>query len=202
MLEKLRFSIGNERHGYKTICLSLSADHVTCEIIHTGLLSINKGIYEKTVTADWLGTWTALAVSRWDKAYKNVTIGNSEGWQLSVWENGTIFTSCGFGTYPTQWTAFIEWLDALVPEMDFAASNQRVQYIYCKVRFGKSTRLYSYRTDDTNLEIGDVVKVPVGDGEDIGYATIEEISYFNEDNVPYPIEKTRKIIGLHHKRGE
>lgn len=47
-----------------------------------------------------------------------------------------------------------------------------------------------------------MVKVPVGDGEDIGYATIEELSYFNEDNVPYPIEKTRKIISLHHKRGE
>ena len=76
------------------------------------------------------------------------------------------------------------------------------KYIYCKVRFGTSSKLYSYRTEDMTLEVGDVVKVPVGKDGDIGYATIEEIGYYDEDNVPYPVEKTKEIIGLHYKRGE
>ena len=62
--------------------------------------------------------------------------------------------------------------------------------------------MYSYRTDDSTLEVGDVVKVPVGKDNDIGYATIEEIGYFTEEDAPYPVDKTKLIIGLHYKNGE
>lgn len=74
------------------------------------------------------------------------------------------------------------------------------KYIYCKVRFGNSYKLYSYRTEDASLEVGDVVKVPVGKDGDIGYATIEQIGYFTAEDAPYPVDKTKLILGLHCKK--
>ena len=84
------------------------------------------------------------------------------------------------------WEQAIEAVKVLMPDLGMELLSWETydleepcdKYIYCKVRFGTSSKLYSYRTDDPTLEVGDVVKVPVGKDNDIGYATIEEIGYF------------------------
>ena len=76
-------------------------------------------------------------------------------------------------------------------------SPKREKYRYCKVRFDNTRRLYSYRSNDATLKVGDVVDVPVGNDGNISQATIEEIAYYNEDNAPYPPNKTKFIIGKH-----
>lgn len=341
MFNYLKFSLGSMHHGYKVIRLEPSENHVSYEIIHSGLLSVKKGVHKKTDIADWLSMWETFGFSSWEEEYIDNTAEHPEEWRLLVQEDNLTYKSSGSGAYPQKWTSFLEWLDILMPEMEFISSNRiesiclsfeeisnndvsikesiriarnekticvnkedtlypsksthiydigddvdtiltkfqdcnfkedvpsigknpeislqisrhalpdiyigsillwlecpyegvdywgtairsvkdympdlkiRVlssdtycptsnsrKYIYCKVRFGTSSKLYSYRTEDSSLEVGDVVEVPVGKDDDIGYATIEEIGYFDEENVPYPVEKTKKIIGLHYKRGE
>ncbi|MBO6178249.1 MAG: hypothetical protein J6O04_03670 [Selenomonadaceae bacterium] len=341
MFNYLKFSLGNMCQGYKVIRIEPSMDSVKYEIIHSGLLSVDKGVRQKTNIADWLAMWENFDISSWKEEYIDNTIKSPEEWRLETRENNITYKIGGSGSYPQQWTLFLEWLDILMPEMEFISPNRiesiclsyekslndgisikeniRIdrkeknicvkkddmfypsksthiydidddvdvvlakfencnftenvpdidnnpkitlqisrhalpdiyigsillwlegecedadcwseavgkiedympdlnmivlsfntycsdshygKYIYCKVRFGKSSKLYSYRTEDTTLEVGDVVKVPVRKDGDIGYAVIEEIGYYDEDNVPYPVEKTKEIIGLHYKRGE
>ncbi len=69
------------------------------------------------------------------------------------------------------------------------------KYIYCKVRFKNSYRPYSYRTEDSTLKVGDWVEVPVGPDNKVICERIEKIEYFDEKHVPYPLNKTKLIIG-------
>ncbi len=344
MLEYLKFSLGNEQEGYKTICLRPTSDNVTYEIIHSGLLPVEKGFHQKGDLSDWLEAWEALNVSSWEEMYIGIESGMTVDWRLAVQEDGLLYRCGGSGEYPKEWSEFLEWLDVLMPEMEFippdrietvilnydtttvqkaritesirvdrksmsiivnksrsciyndswdresthkyeardgisellddfalcdfknclrfGSSNPSIslkitrhampetvvenilawiedtggfgwtqaignfeffmndlqtnllsektyrsvsrkgEYIYCKVRFGDSFRLYSYITEDTSLEVGDVVKVPVGKDNTVGYGVVEEIGYYSEENAPYPVEKTKHIIGLHRKKGE
>lgn len=343
MLKYLKFGVGNEQHGYKAVKMDCSLGSITYEILRSGLLPVDKGIHQKNGLADWLEEWESLGVFSWDEIYAGTGEGCPEEWRLTVEEDGITYKCGGSGAYPKEWTSFLEWLDVLMPEMEFIAPDrmesislsyenpstndvsltERIRidrrekkilvekdtvwmeeavcncrsrhtyeigdkicevldrfqvcdfmeniaigrsrsgislrisrhalpdihvesiirwieetkgkgwgqavdsikrlmpdlsmelladntyrqamhhgkYIYCKVRFGTSSRLYSYRTEDTTLEVGDVVKVPVGKDNDIGYATIEEIGYYDEDNTPYPVDRTKLIIGLHYKKG-
>lgn len=76
-------------------------------------------------------------------------------------------------------------------------ANEHGEYMYCKVRFGSSRRLYSYRAEDETIVVGDVVDVPVGNDGNISSATVEEIAYYNREDAPYPPEKTKFIICKH-----
>ena len=67
------------------------------------------------------------------------------------------------------------------------------------VRLPNSYRLYSYRTEDESLQVGDMVDVPVGQDNDVICGKIEEIGYYNEGNAPYPVHKTKLSIGKHEK---
>lgn len=344
MLKYLKFGMGNELCGYKTVKVDCSSEGIAYEILRSGLLTISKGIHQRDDVVEWLNEWETLCVSSWDEIYTGVGEDCPVEWRLTVQEDDLTYKCGGSGAYPMEWNAFLEWLDALMPEMEFiapdriecislnyenpdmgdtslteriridrreqkisaekdmicfgdASCNRRSshtyeigdkvcdvldiiqacdfaediavrrgkpevsirisrhalpdiyvgnviawidetgdecwerainsikslmpdlrmellsfktyahptlhgKFIFCKVRFGTSFKLYSYRTEDTTLEVGDVVKVPVGKDNDIGYATIEEIGYYNEDDAPYPVDKAKFIIGLHYKKGE
>lgn len=65
-------------------------------------------------------------------------------------------------------------------------------YIYASVSFEGNSKTYYYRTDDSTIAEGDTVLVPFGSEERIG--VVEEIETFDEDSVPFPLEKTKFII--------
>lgn len=371
MLEQLKFSIGSMESGYKTVILGCENGDVCYEILHSGLLDIAKGKYKANADNDCITGWKALNISKWDAAYSNPHISNGEAWRLTVNEDGATYKSRGESAYPRQWNQFLNWLDALMPELAFVAADQiermkllyrgtqlsgnvltesiiidrqqqqiiiekdisgisdgicqrksrhvyecvsdiqevleilqgvsfsrdefphdmtdvainheisicgqnglvpeyilrdiinnllhpeisldvsfhslpdfhaesipmwvlkadceiqwngmlrRLQglmpdietkllspetyryelhggkYIYCMVRLPNSYRLYSYRTEDETLQIGDKVDVPVGQDNDVICGKIEEIGYYNESNAPYPVHKTKLIIGKH-----
>ena len=344
MLQYLKFSIGNKRDGYKAVKVERTTDGVSYEILLSGLLSVEKSVCQKTGLDDWLNTWESLGVSSWDEIYTDTAKDYPEEWRLTVKEDDVTYKSGGSGAYPTEWNDFLDWLDSLMPEMEFIPAdriegivlsykdlsdsnyaiteNIRIdrkekritaekyetwfdkgrsvrksshvydvgdeihdaldavrlcdftdseyiggekpeisltisyhtkpdlhvadildwldetgdegwekfvattrltlfdlktkllsdetyrkaiyggKYIYCKVRFHSGSKLYSYRTDDSTLEVGDEVKVPVGRDNDIGYATIEEIDYYNEDDAPYPVDRTKFIIGRRYPKDE
>ena len=53
---------------------------------------------------------------------------------------------------------------------------------------------YYYLTDDDSIEIGDFVLVPAGKDNHEAVVEVVNIEYFSEENVPLPIEKTKRII--------
>jgi hypothetical protein len=62
------------------------------------------------------------------------------------------------------------------------------------VEFGEGSSDYYYITDDESIEIDDLVKVPVGKNNRECIATVVDIEYFKEDNLPMPLDKVKKII--------
>jgi len=67
------------------------------------------------------------------------------------------------------------------------------QYAYCSVAFNQSEKTYYYIADE-EYSVNDLVFVPTGSENKKTIATIVEIEYFDEDNVPLPVEKTKHII--------
>ena len=67
-------------------------------------------------------------------------------------------------------------------------------YIFCSVIFGEGNKEYYYLTEDDSIEIGDRVLVPAGNDNHEVIVEVVNIEYFRKENVPLPIEKTKRII--------
>jgi|GEM_PF-4925851 hypothetical protein len=65
---------------------------------------------------------------------------------------------------------------------------------YCDVEFSSDGKTYCYRTSDLRIMEGDQVVVPVGDENQHKLATVVSCEYYNWDDTPFPIEKTKEII--------
>ncbi len=72
--------------------------------------------------------------------------------------------------------------------------NDKTIYTYCSVVFQETNRPYHYRTDGENIKIGDKVVVPVGPDNEERIATVTSIEKHMRISVPFPVEKTKKII--------
>ena len=104
-----------------------------------------------------------------------------------------------------EWNGMLRRLQGILPDLETKLLSPETyryelhggKYIYCKVRLPNSYRLYSYRTEDEALQVGDMVDVPVGQDNDVICGKIEEIGYYNERNAPYPVHKPKLIIGKH-----
>jgi hypothetical protein len=68
------------------------------------------------------------------------------------------------------------------------------EYIFCSVTFDEGYKSYYYVTEDDNIEIGDFVLVPAGNDNHEAVVEVVNIEYFDEENVPMSIEKTKRII--------
>ncbi len=68
------------------------------------------------------------------------------------------------------------------------------EYIFCSVTFDEGCKSYYYLTDDDSIEVGDFVLVPAGKDNREVIVEVVNIEYFNEEDVPLPVEKTKKII--------
>jgi len=87
--------------------------------------------------------------------------------------------------------------DILAPPQSAEISARRGRLILCKVQFPGSYKHYTYSTDDETLSAGDIVDVPVGRNNDVTWARVVEIGYFDEYDTPIPRDKIKKIIGKH-----
>lgn len=66
---------------------------------------------------------------------------------------------------------------------------------YCEVAFDDSGRTYYYRTKDQKLKVGDTVYVPFGNSVSKRIGVIKSREDYIADDVPFPLEKTKFIIG-------
>ena len=84
--------------------------------------------------------------------------------------------------------------EILNPSVYGKVKRRKSEYIFCSVYFESGYKTYYYLTDDDSIRVGDYVIVPAGKDNHKSIARVEEIEYFNEENVPFPVEKTKKII--------
>lgn len=68
-------------------------------------------------------------------------------------------------------------------------------HTYCEVAFDESGRTFHYRAKNLDLEIGHKVFVPTGYKNEKKIATVESIEDYVGWAAPYPLEKTKFIIG-------
>ena len=112
------------------------------------------------------------------------------------------------GTYdktalPSAWAQFaseVRWLlstwgsgEMLDPNVYTRRTRQKGDYIYCQVEFTSGGKTYYYRTEDESIELGDTVIVPVGKDNQPTPATVVEVGFYGKDEVPFPLEKTKRI---------
>lgn len=126
MLEYLKFSIGGFFDGYKTIKLWNNDTTATYEVIHSGLMDeVEPGTREEIENHDWLSQWDNLDVNKWDKEYVNSCVLDGTQWELDYREVGKPRRRIyGSNAYPPNWYRFLEWLDLLMPDMEFIPPNQ------------------------------------------------------------------------------
>ncbi|MEY8256690.1 hypothetical protein [uncultured Dubosiella sp.] len=67
-------------------------------------------------------------------------------------------------------------------------------YEYCAVVFDGNKKSYHYLAGKETLAAGDFVLVPVGRFDQISMAQLEYVEIYREDEVPYPLSKTKRII--------
>lgn len=84
--------------------------------------------------------------------------------------------------------------EILDPSVYGKAKRRQSEYIFCSVTFDEGYKSYYYLTDDDSIEIGDFVLVPAGKDNHEAVVEVVNIEYFSEENVPLPVEKTKKII--------
>jgi hypothetical protein len=86
---------------------------------------------------------------------------------------------------------FGEILDPAVYEK---VKRRKGQYIYCSVTFEEGNKSYYYIADNDDFNLGDYVIVPVGKDSHTAIVKIVDVEYFNVDDVPLSLEKTKHII--------
>lgn len=109
--------------------------------------------------------------------------------------------------YPGQWVFSFarmtddEWLLISaaeivdVPADEWATVNVLERFVPLFGRLIiKCKKSYYYLTDDDSIEVGDFVLVPAGKDNHEAVVEVVNIEYFSEENVPLPIEKTKRII--------
>ncbi|MDR1538045.1 MAG: DUF4011 domain-containing protein [Clostridiales bacterium] len=72
------------------------------------------------------------------------------------------------------------------------ASEDRI--MICNVTFPKSSRIYSYISDDMTIKANDIVVVPAGSDNVENVVTVISTDFYTQSSAPYPVEKTKHII--------
>ena len=113
------------------------------------------------------------------------------------------------GTYdkyglPAGWRYFVrrmcelvsayDFTDVLSPSMYDRTKRRKSDIIYCSVEFEEGYKSYYYITDDDSIEPGDRVVVPAGRDNHEAVVEVVKVEYFQPENVPLPIEKTKHIL--------
>lgn len=130
-------------------------------------------------------------------------------YELSLYyeKNGEIITN---GTYdkrnlPYFFNIFISNLteilakssipDILDPSIYGKMVRSESDFIYLSVEFSPDGDSYYYRTEDDGIKVGDKVIVPVGNHGREAIVEVVGKEYFAYENVPFPLEETKMIIG-------
>lgn len=88
----------------------------------------------------------------------------------------------------SDWKLRETWVDYPMPDYDAV-------HTYCSVAFDDSGRTFYYRTRNPELRVGDLVYVPIGYKYEKKIGRIVEMKNYKGHAAPFPLEKTKHIIG-------
>lgn len=104
---------------------------------------------------------------------------------------------------PKNWAIFINNIlefmlhiglgDLFNPAIYNKRKRRESDYIYLGVHFSND-KMYYYRTEDPTIEPGEYVLIPVGEEGGIDIREVAEIEYYQEEDLPYPLKKTKMIL--------
>ena len=105
---------------------------------------------------------------------------------------------------PGSWGEFVSELsflfeihgmgELLDPAVYGRARRRTSDLMYCAVEFEEDGRRYYYISDDEEIAVGDFVLVPAGKENRRSVAQVVEIGFYQEDQVPFPVERTKYIL--------
>ena len=89
---------------------------------------------------------------------------------------------------------FYDMGEILDPAVYGKVKRRDRDYIYCSVEFDGGYKSYYYIADEDDISVGDDVIVPVGKDDRYSVAEVVKVEYFAEEDVPFPLERTKHII--------
>lgn len=116
--KQIKFTVGNFAQGYKSVEIFIKSGAVSYKILRSGLLAVDKKTAPAEIPATWLDEFDALNLFDWAENYSSEARGG-ERWELILKDGRKIYRSRGANAYPENWINFLDWLDALVPELEF-----------------------------------------------------------------------------------
>lgn len=118
MAKQIKFTVGNVATGYKTVEVSVKSDVISYKILRSGLLNVDKKNFSVGLSESRLAELNALNLSTWQENYSSEARGG-ERWELIFKDDEKVHRSYGANAYPENWINFLDWLDALIPELEF-----------------------------------------------------------------------------------
>ena len=129
MIKYIKFTVGGFFCGYKTVEISIGTKNVSYKILRNGLEDVGKKKSRAVEVSDeWLAEFDALNIFSWEKNYFNAEIHDGTQWELVYKYGRKSYCGGGSNAYPENWTRFLDWLDALIPEMYFV-NRKRLEKI-------------------------------------------------------------------------
>ena len=129
MAKYMKFTVGDNSVGYKTVEIFIGGGEVVYSILRCGLLGIDKRKSPAAkVDAKWLKELDALEIFSWKKDYIDAEISDETKWELLFKDGKKIYRGQGVNAYPENWTQFLDWLDALIPNLEFV-NRKRLEKI-------------------------------------------------------------------------
>ena len=119
MAKYIKFTVGGFFGGYKTVEVAIVKDTATYKILRSGLLDLdtNKKIAAQ-MSDDWFAELDELEIFSWEKNY-SADVADEMQWKLIFDDGKEIYRGQGSNAYPENFERFLDWLDALVPELEF-----------------------------------------------------------------------------------
>lgn len=162
-------------------------------------------VYSAQETQRLRDAWDKLHTEYWRYHYPQEDdnlICDGTQWSLDVrYEDGFWIAYQGDNRYPEHWFGLLDLLGVDHDDGDeddetgHTGSNQKPgEVIYCMVTFSKQGNAYAYRSDDESISAGDRVIVPVGEHNTERTGRVEAVNRYLPENVPYPLNKVKKII--------
>ena len=128
MTKYIKFTIGGYCYGYNTVEIFIGTKNVSYKILRNGLLDFNKKKSPAVEVSDeWLKEFDALDIFSWEKDYYAEILDGTQ-WELIYKHGRKIYHGYGSNAYPENFEKFLDWLDKLIPEMNFV-NRERLEKV-------------------------------------------------------------------------
>ena len=125
MTKNIKFTLGNVAEGYKTIELCIGTKNFSYKILRNGLLEVqNKKSRAVEISEKLLAEFDALNILDWEKDFN---VSGDKQWEL-IYKHGRKNYHGHGSACPENLERFLNWIDKLVPEMEFV-NRKRLERI-------------------------------------------------------------------------